>query len=158
MATAFSSWPPRTTPGPLRCRTGRAPASRGTYVEALGANGQQADVYDVDAAGRLAPDALGVLSHYDAVIWETGNDLVTRTAGRGAGNADRLALDEILNFRSYLNEGGKVLFAGDSAGQQYTNTVGDQLYDPKGLGRVQPAARRYRPAAVPAVVGLVRRW
>ena len=24
-----------------------------------------------------APDALGVLSHYDAVIWETGNDNVT---------------------------------------------------------------------------------
>ena len=29
-------------------------------------------------------DALGVLSHYDAVVWETGNDLVTRTAGRAA--------------------------------------------------------------------------
>ena len=54
------------------------------YTDALAANGQQADVYDIDAAGRIAPDALGVLSHYDAVIWETGNDLVTRTAGRGA--------------------------------------------------------------------------
>ena len=103
-----------------------------TYVDALAANGQQADVYDVDAAGRLAPDALGVLSHYDGVVWETGNDLVTRTAGLGGGNADRLALDEILEFRSYMNEGGRVLFAGDSAGEQYTNRVGDQLYDPKG--------------------------
>jgi Zinc carboxypeptidase len=103
-----------------------------TYLDALAANGEQADVYDVDAAGRLAPDALGVLSHYDAVIWETGNDLVTRTAGRGAGNADLLALDEMLQFRSYMNEGGRVLFAGDSAGQQYTNNVGNQLYDPKG--------------------------
>lgn len=103
-----------------------------TYVDALAANGEDADVYDVDAAGRLAPDALGVLSHYDAVVWETGNDLVTRTAGRGAGNADVLALDEILQFRSYLNEGGRVLFAGDSAGQQYTNNVGNQMYDPKG--------------------------
>jgi hypothetical protein len=74
-----------------------------------------------------------VLSHYDAVIWETGNDLVTRTAGRGGGNVDRLALDEILEFRSYINEGGKVALAGDSAGQQYTNAaVGNQLYDPKG--------------------------
>jgi hypothetical protein len=104
-----------------------------TYTDALAANGQQADVYDIDAAGRIAPDALGVLSHYDAVIWETGNDLVTRTAGRGGGNADRLALDELLEFRSYMNEGGKVLLAGDSAGQQYTNAaVGNQLYDPKG--------------------------
>jgi hypothetical protein len=100
-----------------------------TYTAALAANGQQADIYDIDAAGRIAPDALGVLSHYDAVIWETGNDLVTRTAGRGGGNADRLALDELLEFRSYMNEGGKVLFAGDSAGQQYTMA---QLYDPKG--------------------------
>ena len=79
----------------------------------------------------MAPDALGVLSHYDAVVWETGNDLVTRTAGRAGGNADRLALDELLEFRSYMNEGGKVLLAGDSAGQQYT-MLGDQMYDPKG--------------------------
>jgi hypothetical protein len=104
-----------------------------TYTAALAANGQQADVYDVDAAGRIAPDALGVLSHFDAVIWETGNDLVTRTAGRGGGNADRLAVDELLELRSYLNEGGKVLVAGDSAGEQYTFAgVGTQLYDPKG--------------------------
>ena len=70
-----------------------------------------------------------MLSHYDAVIWETGNDLITRTAGRPGGNADRLALDELLEFRSYMNEGGQVLLAGDSAGQQYTMA---QLYDPKG--------------------------
>ena len=103
------------------------------YVDALAANGQQTDVYDVDAAGRLAPDALGVLSHYDAVIVETGNDLVTRAAGRAGGNADRLALDELLELRSYLNEGGKVLLGGDAAGQQYTSAaVGNQLYDPQG--------------------------
>ena len=102
------------------------------YVDALAANGQPADVYDIDAAGRLAPDALGVLSHYDAVVWETGDDVVTRTAGRGAGNADRLALDEMLELRSYLNEGGRVMLSGDSAGEQYTPNVGDQLYDPQG--------------------------
>jgi Zinc carboxypeptidase len=119
--------------------TGASPVQTGgpnyvdTYTAALAANGEQADVYDIDAAGRLAPDALGVLSHYDAVVWETGDDLVTRTAGRAGGNADRLALDELLEFRSYMNEGGKVLLAGDSAGQQYTNAaVGNQLYDPKG--------------------------
>ena len=104
-----------------------------TYTDALAANGQQADVYDIDASGRVAPDALGVLSHYDAVVWETGDDLVTRTAGRAGGNIDRLAMDELLEARSYINEGGKVLLAGDSAGQQYTSAaVGNQLYDPKG--------------------------
>ncbi len=119
--------------------TGASPVQTGgpqyvdTYTAALAANGQQADVYDIDAAGRIAPDALGVLSHYDAVVWETGNDLVTRTAGRAGGNVDLLAIDELLQFRSYMNEGGKVLFAGDSAGQQYTSAaVGNQLFDPKG--------------------------
>ena len=73
-----------------------------TYTDALAANGQPADVYDIDAQGRIAPDALGVLSHYDAVVWETGNDLVTRTAGRAGGNVDRLALDEILEFRAIV--------------------------------------------------------
>ena len=42
------------------------------YLDALKANGDHADVYDVDAQGRIAPDALGVLSHYDAVVWDTG--------------------------------------------------------------------------------------
>jgi hypothetical protein len=114
-------------------QTPGGPHYANTYVDALAANSQQADVYDIDAAGRLAPDALGVLSHYDAVVWETGDDLVTRAAGRAGGNADRLALDEILEFRSYMNEGGKVMLAGDSAGQQYAQAaVGNQLYDPKG--------------------------
>ena len=45
------------------------------YTDALTANGIPFDVYDVDANGRTAPDALGVLSHYDAVIWYTGDDV-----------------------------------------------------------------------------------
>ncbi|MFC7360934.1 M14 family metallopeptidase [Nocardioides astragali] len=102
------------------------------YLDALAANGVDADVYDVDAKARTAPDALGVLSHYDAAIWYTGDDIVTRTAGRIGGNADRLALDEMLEFRAYMNEGGKVMYTGDWAGQQYTAAVGNQLYDPKG--------------------------
>jgi hypothetical protein len=129
------------------------PHHAGTYVDALAANGQDADVYDVDAAGRVAPDALGVLSHYDAVIWETGDDLVTRTAGRGAGNADLLALSEMLEFRSYMNEGGKVLFAGDSAGQQYTNNVGNQLYDPKGEIACNPLPAGVDPRRCPPLWG-----
>jgi hypothetical protein len=103
------------------------------YLDALDANGEDADVYDVDAQGRTAPDALGVLSHYDAAIWYTGDDIVTRTAGRVGGNADRLALDQILEFRAYLNEGGQVMYTGDWAGAQYTGAgVGTQLYDPQG--------------------------
>ncbi|WP_322936881.1 M14 family metallopeptidase [Nocardioides bizhenqiangii] len=102
------------------------------YLDALEANGETGDVYDVDANGRVAPDVLGVLSHYDAVIWYSGDDIVTRRTGTGAGNADRLALDEMLEMRSYMNEGGKVLYTGNWAGQQYTAVVGNQYYDPKG--------------------------
>ena len=104
------------------------------YLDALDANGEDADVYDVDANGRTAPDALGVLSHYDAAIWYTGDDVVTRTAGRGAGNVDRLALDEMYEFRAFMNEGGKVMYTGDQAGAQYTGSppVGTQIYDPQG--------------------------
>ena len=108
------------------------------------ANGAEADVYDVDARGRTAPDHLGVLSHYDAVIWYTGDDNVTRRLGQGGGNADRLAMDEILEFRAYMNEGGRLVYTGAWAGQQYVRAgaVGQQFYDPKGVGPVQPAAGR----------------
>lgn len=100
------------------------------YGDALAANGIGYDVYDVDANGRKAPTALGVLSHYDAVVWYTGDDVVTRELGWGAGNASRLAMDELLHVREYLNEGGRVLYAGQNAGAQYTPNVGAQLYDP----------------------------
>ncbi len=125
------SWRPRTTPAPRPCRVPDRTTSS-YYLDALTANGIDADVYDIDARGRIAPDALGVLSHYDAVVWYSGDDIVTRRAGWGAGNADRLALDELLEFRAYMNEGGKVLYTGDFAGEQYTGNVGNQLYDPKG--------------------------
>ncbi|MEQ6901901.1 M14 family zinc carboxypeptidase [Nocardioides sp. YIM 152588] len=104
------------------------------YLDALANNGITADVYDVDAMGRAAPDDLGVLGHYDGVIWYSGDDVVTRKPGWTGGNADRLAQDEMLNFRSYLDEGGRAFFTGDWAGEQYTGNVGSQLYDPKGEG------------------------
>ena len=104
------------------------------YLDALDANDEDADVWDVDAKGRTAPDALGVLSHYDAAIWYIGDDIVTRSVGRGGGNADRLALDEMYEFRAFMNEGGKVMYTGDQAGAQYAGSppVGTQLYDPQG--------------------------
>jgi Zinc carboxypeptidase len=89
------------------------------YLDALAANGYAADVYDVDANGRTAPSPLGVLGHYDAVIWYTGDDVITRDAGMVAGTASRLANDELLAMRQYLDEGGRLLFTGKYAGLQY---------------------------------------
>lgn len=101
------------------------------YEDALDANGTDFDVYDVDARGRIASDALGVLSHYDAVIWYTGEDIITREPGWGGGNASRLAMDQILEVRDFLNEGGEVLYTGKYAGTQYNPGFANfQFYDP----------------------------
>ena len=101
------------------------------YSDALANNGVSFDVYDVDARGRTAPDNLGVLGHYDAVLWYTGDDVITREPGWSGGNASRLAMQEILEVRDFINEGGRVLYTGQSAGLQYTAfNVGAQLYDP----------------------------
>ncbi len=108
------------------------------YTDALAANGLAADIYDVDAEGREAPDPLGVLSHYDAVVWYTGNDLLTRGPGQGPGTGvARLANDLILNVRDYLNEGGKLLYTGQYAATAQTlgfafNVEGEPPFCPPG--------------------------
>ena len=57
------------------------PLYQDDYQAALDAAGISYDVYDVDANGRTAASALGVLSHYKAVIWETGEDTYVREPG-----------------------------------------------------------------------------
>jgi hypothetical protein len=79
---------------------GAAATQAQTYVDALKANGRKALVWDVATQG--APDALGVLGHFRTVVHYTG-------AVR-PGNATQLEL------RSFLNEGGKLIEAGETAG------------------------------------------
>jgi murein tripeptide amidase MpaA len=88
------------------------------YTSALTANGITHDVYDFDAENRRAPDELGVLSHYDAVVWYTGNDNVTRCCAR-PGVADEAAHQMTMAVRDYLNEGGRLFYTGVNAGRQY---------------------------------------
>ncbi|MGV9555901.1 M14 family zinc carboxypeptidase [Streptomyces sp. NPDC003522] len=71
-----------------------------TYVDALRANGRRALVWDVATQG--APDALGVLSHFGTVVHYTGASV--------PGNPTQLEL------RAFLNEGGKLIEAGELAG------------------------------------------
>ncbi|MFE9254494.1 M14 family zinc carboxypeptidase [Streptomyces sp. NPDC006879] len=71
-----------------------------TYVDALRAQGRRAAVWDVAAQG--APHPLGVLSHFRTVVHYTG--------AQAPGGDTQLAL------RSYLNEGGKLIEAGELAG------------------------------------------
>ena len=61
------------------------------HVAAVEAAGYTADVYDFDVMGREAPHHLGVLSHYDAVVWETGDDVIPRAQGQVPGTVTRRA-------------------------------------------------------------------
>lgn len=71
-----------------------------TYVDALKASGKRAALWDVATQG--APDALGVLGHFDTVVHYTGAAV--------PGNATQLQL------RAFLNEGGRLIEAGEQAG------------------------------------------
>jgi hypothetical protein len=79
---------------------GAAATQAQTYVDALRANGRRAIVWDVATQG--APDALGVLDHFRTVVHYTGASV--------PGNATQLQL------RAFLNEGGKLIEAGEQAG------------------------------------------
>ena len=100
-----------------------------SYAADLAAAGYSSDVYDVDTRGRRAPHHLGVLSHYDAVVWETGDDIIPRATGQVGGTADKLALDLELTVRDYLNEGGKALVTG-KYNQFAQGADGDYWYNP----------------------------
>ncbi|MFF4654035.1 M14 family zinc carboxypeptidase [Streptomyces sp. NPDC001381] len=79
---------------------GAAATQARAYVDALKANGRKAVVWDVATQG--VPDALGVLRHFRTVVHYTG--------ASAPGNPTQLAL------RAFLNEGGKLIEAGELAG------------------------------------------
>ncbi|WP_181140445.1 M14 family metallopeptidase [Streptomyces sp. Ru62] len=79
---------------------GTAAAQAQTYVDALKGAGHRALVWDVATQG--APDALGVLKHFRTVVHYSG--------ATGPANATQLQL------RAYLNEGGRLIEAGELAG------------------------------------------
>jgi hypothetical protein len=79
------------------------------------------------------------------VVWYTGNDVITREPGWGAGTASRLAMDEMLQAREYLNEDGRILYTGKYAGHEFAGGHGAQLYDPTAANaRCSDAAVTYR--------------
>ena len=101
-----------THPGPVH----PGPEYLSVYTDALQSLGISYDVYDIDARGRTAPDPLGVLSHYDAVVWYTGDDVYVREPGQPANTGtSRVFGETILAARDYLNDGGKLLVSGQQA-------------------------------------------
>ncbi|MGW4567796.1 zinc carboxypeptidase, partial [Streptomyces sp. NPDC004561] len=79
---------------------GAAAAQAQKYVDALKAAGHRAIVWDVASQG--VPDTLGVLKHFGTVVHYSG--------ANGPGNPTQLQL------RAYLNEGGRLIEAGELAG------------------------------------------
>ena len=100
------------------------------HVAALEAAGYSADVWDVDADG--IPHDLGVLGHYDALVWYLGDNRITQdpqdvTTASPFGNLPETGVAErqqylTMRVRDYLNDGGKLIHAGETA--QYEGLFG----------------------------------
>lgn len=103
--------------------SGAGPKYLDAHVAAFEANGVTPDVWDVDANG--VPHDLGVLSHYDAVLWYLGDnrltqdpeDEITQTYFGDLEDASVAERQQYLTLavRDYLNEGGKLALAGETA-------------------------------------------
>ncbi|MEO3977114.1 M14 family zinc carboxypeptidase [Streptomyces sp. CAU 1734] len=80
---------------------GTTPAKHtAAYTQALADNKERSAVWDVAVQGR--PHPLGVLSHFDAAVWYTGGAVPSWSTSHAV--------------RAYLNEGGKLVTAGERAG------------------------------------------
>jgi hypothetical protein len=111
-----------------------APKYADEYAAALDANGVTHATWDVDAQG--VPHPLGVLGHFDAVIWETGDDRLPQdpedqlTDTFLFGPLPDIAVverqqDLTMAMRDYLNEGGQLVHAGETV--QFTGLLGRSL-------------------------------
>ncbi|GAA1814806.1 M14 family metallopeptidase [Agromyces neolithicus] len=111
-----------------------APKYLDEHVAALEANGVTPATWDVDAQG--VPHDLGVLSHFDGVVWYLGDNRLTQdpedflTDTFLFGPLPDLAVAERQQFltmsvRDYLNEGGKLAHAGETSA--YFGLLGDQI-------------------------------
>jgi hypothetical protein len=120
-----------------------------TVLTALEANGVEADTYDVEAFGHVAPDHLGVLGHYGTVVWTADEEPRTNSPAAVAvplavpgpdphpipESVSRLANEEMLAARDYLNEGGRLLYMGRNAARPY---IEGAQYDPVADGPCMP--------------------
>lgn len=109
---------------PEESPSGVGPKYLNAHLAALQANGVTADVWDVDAQG--VPHDLGILSHYDAILWYLGDNRLTQdpedalTDTFAFGPLADLSVAQrqqylTLAVRDFLNEGGKLALAGETA-------------------------------------------
>ena len=125
-----------------------APRYLNTYKTALEGLGYEVSTFDVDNLPATTgspngvvfprikyPTYLGVLKHFDAVVYETGDDFVPQdititdpkrmssaTAQTGSNEMAPWFHHEMLELRDYANEGGKLIVAGRNVHQAPTST------------------------------------
>ncbi|HEU4490631.1 MAG TPA: M14 family metallopeptidase, partial [Jiangellales bacterium] len=100
-----------------------APQYLDAHVQAVEDAGYAADSWDVDAQG--VPHDLGVLGHYDGVLWYLGDNRITQDdedqlTSTPFGQLPDISVAERQQYltmavRDYLNAGGKLLHAGETA-------------------------------------------
>jgi hypothetical protein len=114
------------------------------HVAAIEAAGYDAEVWDLDADG--VPHDLGVLSHYDAVVWYLGDNRVTRdpedvVTESVFGPFPEMGVAERQQYltmavRDYLNDGGKLIHAGETVQHQglagFSDVIGGLYYAANG--------------------------
>ena len=110
-----------------------APKYADTYLAALTAQGIKASVWDVSRQG--VPHHLGVLGHFKGVVWYLGDNRLTQDREdeltrigtqqvRDAAVAERQQF-LTLSVRDYLNENGKLVHSGETAG--YFGVLGSTI-------------------------------
>ncbi len=112
-----------------------APKYAADYEKAINDAGYTTDVWDVDQRG--VPHDLGVLGHYDAVVWYLGDNRLTQdpedeTISTPFGQLPDIAVAEkeqytTMAVRDYLNDGGKLVHAGETAQYSGLPGIGDAV-------------------------------
>ena len=112
-----------------------APKYDEQYVAAVEAAGHSADTWDVDAQG--VPHDLGVLSHYRGVVWYLGDNRLTQDpedqlTTTPIGDLPDVSVAERQQFltlavRDFLNEGGKLVHAGESVQHEGLPGISDAV-------------------------------
>jgi Big-like domain-containing protein/collagen triple helix repeat protein len=120
-----------------------APRYLTQHVSALEAAGYEVETFNVDApplapSGQPTtrnPSSLGVLSHFDAVVWYSGDDYIPQettelnprrldptTGATGSFRIASWAHKTMIALREYLNEGGKAIVDGRNIHQWVTDS------------------------------------
>jgi hypothetical protein len=112
-----------------------APKYAAQYRAALTAAGYTSDLWDVDKQG-VSHD-LGVLSHYKAVVWYYGDNRLTQDPEDELTDTPFGPLPDIsvaekeqyltMSVRDFLNEGGKLVRAGETAGYEGLPGISDAV-------------------------------